>query len=140
MTGTRVASQHLLIMGRRLVEALAPFLDPAFRTSQTPGYLSRLGQVYPKKDYQRKDLRNKTSPLIHRSLGDEVEETRVMMTENSTPLSPICSLFLAPSGKLSQKLQDLLTEDEQAQRSTPPMIQHRVVAHLSRMARSRLER
>jgi hypothetical protein len=30
----------------------------------------------------------------------------------SVPLSPIFSLFLAPSGKLSHKLQDLLTEDE----------------------------
>src|SRR5256885_16950725 len=43
----------------------------------------------------------------------------------SSPLSPIFSLFLAPSGNLSQKLQDLLAEDEQAQRSTPPMIEHR---------------
>src|SRR2546421_9548743 len=43
----------------------------------------------------------------------------------SSPLSPICSLFLEPSGNLSQKLQDLLAEDEQAQRSTPPLIQDR---------------
>jgi hypothetical protein len=48
-----------------------------------------------------------------------------MMTENSTPLSPIFSLFLTPSGKLSQKLHYLLTEDEQAQRSTPSLIRHR---------------
>jgi hypothetical protein len=43
-----------------------------------------LVQVYPKKGYRRKCLRNKTSPLLHRSLVDEVEETTVMMTENST--------------------------------------------------------
>jgi hypothetical protein len=33
----------------------------------------------------------------------------------SVPLSPIFSLFLSPSGKLSQKLQQLLAEDEKAQ-------------------------
>src|SRR5207237_4859038 len=33
----------------------------------------------------------------------------------SSPLSPISSLFLAPSGKLSQKLQQLRAEDEKAQ-------------------------
>ena len=43
----------------------------------------------------------------------------------SGPLSPIFSLFLAPSGNLSQKLQDLLAEDEKAQRSTPPILQQR---------------
>src|SRR6266700_4916645 len=43
----------------------------------------------------------------------------------STTLSPILYLFLAPSGKLYQKLQYLLAEDEKAQRSTPPIIQHR---------------
>src|SRR2546421_694410 len=43
----------------------------------------------------------------------------------SSPLSPICSLLLEPSGKLSHKLQDLLAEEEQAQRSTPPLIQQR---------------
>ncbi len=40
-------------------------------------------------------------------------------------LSPILYLFLAPSGKLYQKLQYLLAEDEKVQRSTPPIIQHR---------------
>src|SRR2546429_9704081 len=43
----------------------------------------------------------------------------------SSPLSPIFSLLLEPSGKLSHKLQDLLTEEEQAQRSTPPLLQQR---------------
>src|SRR2546423_3374327 len=43
----------------------------------------------------------------------------------SAPLSPIFSLFLAPSGKLYQRLQDLLAEEEQAQRSTPSLLQHR---------------
>ncbi len=43
----------------------------------------------------------------------------------STTLSPILYLFLAPSGKLYQKLQYLLAEDEKIQRSTPPIIQHR---------------
>ena len=33
----------------------------------------------------------------------------------SAPLSPIFSLFLSPSGKLYQKLQILLAEDEKAQ-------------------------
>jgi hypothetical protein len=43
----------------------------------------------------------------------------------SAPLSPIFSLFLVPSGKLYQKLQYLLAEDDKAQRSTPLIIQHR---------------
>src|SRR2546421_4483898 len=43
----------------------------------------------------------------------------------SGPLSPIFYLFLAPSGKLYQKLQDLLTEDEKAQRSTSSLLHHR---------------
>ena len=43
----------------------------------------------------------------------------------SVPLSPIFALFLEPSGKLYQRLQDLLAEDKQAQRSTPPLLQHR---------------
>src|SRR6266567_5111968 len=43
----------------------------------------------------------------------------------SSPLSPILYLFLEPSGKLYKKLQDLLAEEEQAQRSTPPLLQHR---------------
>ena len=38
---------------------------------------------------------------------------------------PICSLFLEPLGNLYKKLQVLLAEEEQAQRSTPPMIQQR---------------
>src|SRR5437588_9180289 len=42
----------------------------------------------------------------------------------SAPLSPIFSLLLEPSGKLFKKLQDLLAEDEQAQKITPPIIQH----------------
>src|SRR2546430_8910451 len=43
----------------------------------------------------------------------------------SAPLSPIFSLFLAPSGKLYLKVQHLLTEDELFQRSNPPLIKHR---------------
>jgi hypothetical protein len=43
----------------------------------------------------------------------------------SSTLSPILYLFLAPSGKLCQNLQHLLAEDEKAQRSTSPIIQHR---------------
>jgi site-specific DNA recombinase len=43
----------------------------------------------------------------------------------STTLSPILYLFLAPSGKLYQKLQHFLSEDEKAQRSALPIIQHR---------------
>src|SRR5262245_2665565 len=41
MAGARATPQDLLIIGSRHVEALAPFLDPAERTSQAPGYLSR---------------------------------------------------------------------------------------------------
>src|SRR5450755_3765673 len=43
----------------------------------------------------------------------------------SSTLSPILYLFLEPSGKLYQKLHYLLAEDEKAQRSTPPIVQHR---------------
>jgi hypothetical protein len=53
----------------------------------------------------------------------EFDETRgLLVTEHwcnrnrrvSVSLSPIFSLFLAPSGKLYQKLQYLLAEDEKA--------------------------
>ncbi len=44
-----------------------------------------------------------------------------MMTENRTPLSPIFSLFLAPSGKLYLKVKDLLAHDEAHDTSPPPM-------------------
>jgi hypothetical protein len=43
----------------------------------------------------------------------------------SAPLSPIFSLFLAPSEKLYLKVQHLLAEDELFQRSNPPIIKHR---------------
>jgi len=44
----------------------------------------------------------------------------------SSPLSPICSLFLAPTGRLSQKVQHLLSEEERAEGSSPPVvIKHR---------------
>ena len=44
----------------------------------------------------------------------------------SATLSPIFSLFLAPSGKLYQKVQRLLAEDETAEGSHPPIdIKHR---------------
>ncbi len=67
--------------------------------------------------------RKKTFPRLERSLGNERGTDR--NRRDSAPLSPIFSLFLAPSGKLSHKLQDLLAEDEQAQRSTSSLIQHR---------------
>jgi hypothetical protein len=43
----------------------------------------------------------------------------------SATLSPILSLFLAPSGKLYQNVQRALAEDEQASSSPPPIIHHR---------------
>ena len=43
----------------------------------------------------------------------------------SATLSPILSLFLAPSGKLYQKVQQLLAEDEKASGSPPSIIPHR---------------
>src|SRR2546430_7889844 len=39
----------------------------------------------------------------------------------SSPLSPIFSLFLAPTGKLYLKVQDLLAHDETHDASPPPM-------------------
>jgi hypothetical protein len=64
----------------------------------------------------------------------EFDETRgLLVTEHwcernrraTTTLSPILYLFLAPSGKLYQKLQHFLSEDEKGFNSTPPIIQHR---------------
>ena len=43
----------------------------------------------------------------------------------SAPLSPIFSLFLAPSGKLYLKVQSFLAEDKLFQRSNPPLLKHR---------------
>ena len=43
----------------------------------------------------------------------------------SNTLSPIFSLFLAPSGKLYLKVQHLLAGDELVQRSNPPFLKHR---------------
>ncbi len=40
-------------------------------------------------------------------------------------LSPILYLFLAPWGKLHQKLQQLLSQDEKAASGPPPIITHR---------------
>jgi hypothetical protein len=40
----------------------------------------------------------------------------------SAPLSPIFYLFLAPSGRLYQRVQHLLSEDETAAGSTPPVV------------------
>jgi hypothetical protein len=40
----------------------------------------------------------------------------------SATLSPILYLFLAPSGRLYQKVQHLLSEDETAAGSTPPVV------------------
>jgi hypothetical protein len=40
----------------------------------------------------------------------------------SAPLSPILYLFLAPSGRLYQRVQHLLSEDETAAGSTPPVV------------------
>ena len=41
----------------------------------------------------------------------------------SNSLSPILYLFLAPSGKLYQKLQRFLAEDEKVQRCTPGVVE-----------------
>jgi hypothetical protein len=43
----------------------------------------------------------------------------------SATLSPILSLFLAPSGHLYQKVHQLLAADEQASCSPPPLLPHR---------------
>jgi hypothetical protein len=43
----------------------------------------------------------------------------------SSSLSPIFSLFLAPSGKLYQKVQRLLAGDELVQSSNPPLLKRR---------------
>src|SRR2546430_11942488 len=40
---------------------------------------------------------------------------------DSSPLSPIFCLFLAPSGKLYLKVQDLLAHDETHEANPPPM-------------------
>jgi hypothetical protein len=43
----------------------------------------------------------------------------------SAPLSPILYFFLAPSGKLYQKVQHLLAENETPGGSPPPVMKHR---------------
>jgi len=43
----------------------------------------------------------------------------------SSALSPILYLFLAPTGVLYRKVQQLLAEDELVQRNDPPLIKHR---------------
>ncbi|TMD93777.1 MAG: hypothetical protein E6I79_03240, partial [Chloroflexi bacterium] len=43
----------------------------------------------------------------------------------SAPLSPIFSLFLAPSGTLYLKVQDVLAHDEADDVSPPPMVSKR---------------
>ena len=43
----------------------------------------------------------------------------------SNTLSPIFYLFLAPSGKLYQKVQHLLARDELAQSRNPPLLKRR---------------
>jgi hypothetical protein len=43
----------------------------------------------------------------------------------SSALSPIFSLYLAPSGKLYLKVQHLLLEDKLVQRSNLPLFKHR---------------
>jgi hypothetical protein len=43
----------------------------------------------------------------------------------SSSLSPIFYLFLISSGVLYKKVQNLLAEDELAQRSNPPLLKHR---------------
>jgi len=43
----------------------------------------------------------------------------------SAPLSPIFYLFLAPSGKLYLKVQDVLAHDEAHDASPPPMVSKR---------------
>src|SRR3989440_11543843 len=69
------------------------------------------------------DYPNKMFPGSKRNPGNARGTDRKRRV--SSPLSPIFSLFLVPSGKLSHKLQYLLAEDEKAQRITPPIIQHR---------------
>src|SRR2546421_6796150 len=69
------------------------------------------------------DYPNKRFPGSKRNPGNARGTDRNRRV--SSPLSPIFSLFLEPLGKLYQKLQDLLAEDEQAQRSTPPLLEHR---------------
>ena len=65
-----------------------------------------------------------TFPRPERSLGNVRGTDRNRRV--SAPLSPIFSLFLAPSGTLSQKVQHLLSEDETAEGSTPPdVMKHR---------------
>ena len=61
--------------------------------------------------------RKKTFPRLERSLGNERGTDRNRRV--SSPLSPISSLLLSPSGKLSQKLPILLAEDEKTQ---PPLV------------------
>jgi hypothetical protein len=43
----------------------------------------------------------------------------------SSSLSPIFYLFLTPAGKLYQKVQRLLAEDEAPEGSHPPVVKHR---------------
>ena len=43
----------------------------------------------------------------------------------SKTLSPIFYLFLAPAGRLYQKVQHLLVEDESSRQSNPPLLKHR---------------
>jgi hypothetical protein len=56
--------------------------------------------------------------------GKRAERNRPEPTV-SNALSPIFSLFLAPSGKLYLKVQHLLKGDELFQRSNPPLLKRR---------------
>jgi hypothetical protein len=67
--------------------------------------------------------RNMKFPRSERSLGKERGTDRNRRV--SSPLSPIFSLLLAPSGTLSQKVQHLLSKEEPAEGSPPAVIKQR---------------
>jgi hypothetical protein len=68
--------------------------------------------------------RNKTCPRLLSGPGHDRGTDRNRRV--SAPLSPILYLFLAPAGKLYQKVQQLLTEDVTFVGNSPPIvIKHR---------------
>ena len=50
------------------------------------------------------------------------DEVGKLYRRDSSPLSPIYSLFLSPSGTLYHKVQPLLAEEERAEGSSPPAV------------------
>src|SRR2546421_12183094 len=81
---------------------------------------SKLGESHDDGKQYRRRTRCSQDPIRNPGNARGTDRNRRV----SAPLSPILYLFLEPSGKLYQKLQDLLAEEEQAQNITPPMIQH----------------